>query len=144
MRFLCSLIFHTVSTPLFGVVAVGPVERSALFVRSASQRLAFSHMQVQGEAAYEMLWGKVRAQGVGALYAGAGANFAASWAGNYPWFAVFNTLQASVPEAAGAMKLVRNAAIGFAASSSSDCVSNSLRVVKTVRAPTCTHEPSSQ
>ena len=101
-------------------------------------------MQVQGEAAYEMLWGKVRAQGVGALYAGAGANFAASWAGNYPWFVVFNTLQASVPEAAGAMRLVRNAAIGFAASSSSDCVSNSLRVVKTVRAHTrtCMYEPS--
>jgi hypothetical protein len=48
---------------------------------------------------------------------------------------VFNSLQAAVPEAEGALRLVRNAAIGFAASSSSDCVSNSLRVVKTVRRP---------
>jgi hypothetical protein len=44
-------------------------------------RAHLARVQVQGEAAYDLLWGKVKAQGIGALYAGAGANFAASWAG---------------------------------------------------------------
>ena len=49
--------------------------------------------QVQGEEAYTILKQKVKTAGFGVLYAGAFANFAASWAGNYPWFAVFNYLQ---------------------------------------------------
>jgi hypothetical protein len=58
----------------------------------------------------------------------------ATFVGHYPWFTVFNTLQASWPQyEEKPKKLLRNAAIGFVASLSSDTVSNSLRVVKTYR-----------
>jgi len=53
--------------------------------------------------------------------------------GNFPWFLTFNTLQAHIPAADGVLGLARNAAIGCAASAVSDTISNSLRVVKTIR-----------
>ena len=57
--------------------------------------------------------------------------------GNYPWFVTFNFLQARVPQQTETKKkLLRNAAIGIAASAVSDTVSNSLRVVKTVKQTT--------
>ncbi len=90
-------------------------------------------LQVQGSGALELLKNKVKQGGVGVLYSGAAANFAANWVGNYPWFATFNYLQANVPKMDGTAGLARNAAIGATASIVSDCVSNSLRVVKTVK-----------
>jgi len=55
----------------------------------------------------------------------------ATFVGHYPWFVTYNTLQEKVPTPDGtAKKLVRNAAIGFAASLASDTTSNSLRVLK--------------
>ena len=88
---------------------------------------------MQGSGALELLKNKVKQGGVGVLYSGAAANFAANWVGNYPWFATFNYLQANVPKMDGTAGLARNAAIGATASIVSDCVSNSLRVVKTVK-----------
>ena len=91
-------------------------------------------LQVQGNAAFNLLKDKVRAGGVGVLYNGAAANFAANWVGNYPWFATFNYLQKTIPKQDTKMgNNVRNAVIGMAASIVSDCISNSLRVVKTVK-----------
>ena len=91
-------------------------------------------LQVQGNAAFNMLKDKVKAGGVGVLYNGAAANFAANWVGNYPWFATFNYLQKNIPQQDTALKQnCRNAAIGMCASIVSDCISNSLRVVKTVK-----------
>ena len=91
-------------------------------------------LQVQGNAAFNLLKDKVKAGGVGVLYNGAAANFAANWVGNYPWFATFNYLQKNIPQQDTALKQnCRNAAIGMCASIVSDCISNSLRVVKTVK-----------
>jgi hypothetical protein len=90
-------------------------------------------LQVQGAAALSLLKDKVKAGGVGVLYGGAAANFAANWVGNYPWFVTFNYLQANVPKYDGVKQLARNAVIGMCASFVSDCVSNSLRVVKTIK-----------
>ena len=73
--------------------------------------------------ALELLKNKVKQGGVGVLYSGAAANFAANWVGNYPWFATFNYLQANVPKMDGTAGLARNAAIGATASIVSDCVS---------------------
>ena len=81
----------------------------------------------------ELLLARVRTGGIGQLYSGAAAGFAASWVGSYPWFAVFNALDAALPPQPGAAGLLRGALIGCAASATSDCVSNSLRVLKTVR-----------
>ena len=90
-------------------------------------------LQVQGPKALELLKEKVKAGGVGVLYGGAAANFAANWVGNYPWFVTFNYLQANIPKYDGVKQLARNAVIGMCASFVSDCVSNSLRVVKTIK-----------
>jgi len=91
-------------------------------------------LQVQGNAAFNLLKDKVKTGGVGVLYNGAAANFAANWVGNYPWFATFNYLQKNIPQQDTALKQnCRNAAIGMCASIVSDCISNSLRVVKTVK-----------
>jgi len=91
-------------------------------------------LQVQGNAAFNLLKDKVKSGGVGVLYNGAAANFAANWVGNYPWFATFNYLQKNIPQQDTALKQnCRNAAIGMCASIVSDCISNSLRVVKTVK-----------
>lgn len=90
-------------------------------------------LQVQGPKALELLKDKVKTGGMGVLYGGAAANFAANWVGNYPWFVTFNYLQANIPKYDGVKQLARNAAIGMCASFVSDCISNSLRVVKTIK-----------
>ena len=91
-------------------------------------------LQVQGNTAFNLLRQKVATGGIGQLYAGAAANFGANWVGNYPWFVTFNFLQARVPaQSDPKKKALRNALIGVCASAVSDTVSNSLRVVKTVK-----------
>lgn len=90
-------------------------------------------LQVQGSGALDLLKEKVKKGGIGMLYGGAAANFAANWVGNYPWFVTFNYLQAKVPKYEGTKQLARNAVIGIISSFVSDCVSNSLRVIKTVK-----------
>eukprot|EP00931_Biecheleriopsis_adriatica_P078108 TRINITY_DN51574_c0_g1_i1.p1 TRINITY_DN51574_c0_g1~~TRINITY_DN51574_c0_g1_i1.p1 ORF type:complete len:406 (+),score=86.80 TRINITY_DN51574_c0_g1_i1:51-1220(+) len=90
--------------------------------------------QVRGDDAVGVLLERVRRKGPGELYAGAIANFAANWAGNYPYFFVFNSLSEAwlAPEDATA-KIVRNGVLGMCSSIASDIVSNSLRVLKTLR-----------
>jgi len=90
-------------------------------------------LQVQGDQAFQVLKDKVAKGGITQLYGGALANFTANWVGNYPWFVTFNYLQQAVPQAEGKTKLARNAFIGICAAAVSDCVSNSLRVIKTVK-----------
>jgi hypothetical protein len=90
-------------------------------------------LQVRGKEALSVLKGKVASNGPGVLYYGAVANFSANWVGNYPWFVTHNFLQQRIPQKEGRMKLVRNAFIGICSSSVSDTVSNSLRVLKTVK-----------
>jgi len=90
--------------------------------------------QVQGDGAFDLLMERVRQRGIGELYAGAFAGFAASWVGNYPYFVVFNTLSSVwvAPEVTS-QRIVRNGLIGMCSSVVSDTVSNSLRVLKTLR-----------
>jgi hypothetical protein len=91
-------------------------------------------MQVEGKEGIPKLTAKYKAGGPVVFFHGAGATMAASFVGHYPWFTVFNTLQQNWPKYEDrAQGLCRNAAIGFIASVSSDTVSNSLRVIKTVR-----------
>jgi hypothetical protein len=91
-------------------------------------------LQVQGASGLSILAEKVKVSGPRVLYHGAGATFAASWAGSMPWFTTFNYLQANIPkpeEGEAMKKFARNGGIGFAASVVSDTVSNSIRVIKT-------------
>merc|ERR1712185_376190 len=70
--------------------------------------------------------------GVPVLWAGWEGNYISNVVGNYPWFATMNFLQKNVPVPSGnVQKLIRSAILGAIASSVSDVVSNSIRVVKT-------------
>lgn len=90
--------------------------------------------QVQGESGFELLIERVNKNGFGELYAGALASFAANWVGNYPYFVVFNVLSDSwIAPDDPAMRIVRNGVLGVCSSIASDVVSNSLRVLKTIR-----------
>jgi hypothetical protein len=89
-------------------------------------------MQTDGDRGGNLLMDKMKAGGPFVLWQGWEANYLANVAGSYPWFLVFNFLSLNVPLATGGvMVLVRSAALGAAASSASDLVSNSIRVVKT-------------
>mmetsp|Transcript_52192 Transcript_52192/g.124403 ORF Transcript_52192/g.124403 Transcript_52192/m.124403 type:complete len:436 (+) Transcript_52192:156-1463(+) len=93
-----------------------------------------TNLQVNGSEGFEVLKNRVQERGPGELYAGALANFAASWAGNYPYFAVFNGLsEAWVAPDDSTGRIIRNGIMGICASTASDITSNSLRVLKTVR-----------
>ena len=64
----------------------------------------------------------------------AGAAATATAVGHFPWFYTFNLLQEVLPTFQGTgSNLAKNAFIGFTASVVSDTISNSLRVIKTVR-----------
>eukprot|EP00605_Chrysophyceae_sp_TOSAG23-4_P001970 GSChrysophyteH1.ASY1.ANO1.2181.1 assembled CDS len=88
-------------------------------------------MQVQGKDGVANLMAKARAKGPSVFYHGSLAAATATAVGHYPWFTVFNTLQEKIPQQdTAAMKLVRNAGIGFTATCVSDTLSNSIRVIK--------------
>ncbi|CAD7923687.1 unnamed protein product [Amoebophrya sp. A120] len=92
-------------------------------------------MQVEGRPGLDILFAKARGKGPTVFWHGALAASAATFAGHYPWFATYNTLQTVIPKYDDVLwqKLGRNAGIGFVSSVISDTVSNSLRVVKTYR-----------
>jgi hypothetical protein len=75
-------------------------------------------------------------EGPAPLYQGALASAAATAAGHFPWFLTYNALNANLPAVPTddvLLSLARNAFMGLCASCVSDCVSNSLRVVKTTK-----------
>jgi len=117
------------------------IKTAAASVAAASWRVFLTPIdtlkttqQVQGNQATQVLLDRVRQRGLGELYAGAVANFVANWVGNYPYFLVFNSLsEAWSPPADDALRIVRNGVLGICSSVASDLVSNSLRVLKTVR-----------
>lgn len=120
--------------------AGGAAWRVALMPMDAAKTLA----QVHGSSAAAVLRARIAAEGVRTLWAGALATLGASAAGHYPWFVTFNVMQMALPEVGGSdvhanarlLKLVRDAACGIAAACASDGVSNSLRVLKTIRQTT--------
>lgn len=90
--------------------------------------------QVRGDAGVEVLFERVKRGGLTELYAGALATFAANWVGNFPYFAVFNSLSEAWPAPGdAAVRVVRNGVLGMCSSIASDTASNSLRVLKTLR-----------
>jgi hypothetical protein len=87
-----------------------------------------------------MAW-QVKDEGPTVLFQGALANAFASFVGNYPWYLTFNTLDETLPLAPTgdlALKLCRAAALGISAACVSDCLSNSIRVLKTTRQTSAT------
>lgn len=89
-------------------------------------------LQVSGKDAIPNLAAKLKAGGPAVLYAGAIAAMTATWVGHYPWFVTHNFLDSRIKKPAELKgRLLRAAFIGWCSSFVSDCVSNSIRVVKT-------------
>ena len=91
-------------------------------------------LQVHGNTGVQVIKEKYKNQGVRSLYHGYLGTVGATSLGYYPWFFTFGYLDKQVPNGETSIeKLSRNAAIGFAASFTSDVVSNSARVLKTIK-----------
>jgi hypothetical protein len=89
-------------------------------------------MQVGGSM--KPLLSKIKANGIPVLWHGALAAWTATVVGHFPWFAVYNYLNVTLPKPNNTLeKLARSAVMGFSASVVSDTISNSIRVIKTVR-----------
>ena len=90
-------------------------------------------LQVKGKKALPVLKKKYKMGGPSIFYHGALGAFGATYMGYFPWFYTFNFLNEKLPEYKDneLKRLSRNAAIGFSASVASDCISNSMRVIKT-------------
>ena len=93
--------------------------------------------QVNGVNGLKVLLEKYRKFGVPAFYQGGMASAFATMAGHYPWFVTYNYLDLYLPKYSfkkDTLKaLVRNAFIGFCGTMVSDTISNSIRVVKTIK-----------
>jgi hypothetical protein len=93
-------------------------------------------LQVEGKEGLRLLRERIRTHGVSTMWYGALANASATAAGHFPWFFIYNSLQAYWPRydrSEKAKNFFRQASIGFSASVVSDTLTNSIRVVKTVR-----------
>jgi len=100
-------------------------------------------VQVNGPEGLRVLQSRIAEEGAGVLYNGSLAAAGATIAGHYPWFFTYSLMVGWLPEPAVwahalaldplAAELLRSAAIGFVASTVSDCVSNALRVLKTTK-----------
>ena len=93
--------------------------------------------QVYGNDGLKVLIQKFRVNGISAFYQGALASVTATFAGHFPWFATYNYLDVYLPKVTfkedRLKALIRGATMGFICSLVSDTVSNSIRVVKTVK-----------
>eukprot|EP00933_Yihiella_yeosuensis_P041814 TRINITY_DN36215_c0_g1_i1.p2 TRINITY_DN36215_c0_g1~~TRINITY_DN36215_c0_g1_i1.p2 ORF type:complete len:197 (-),score=28.88 TRINITY_DN36215_c0_g1_i1:164-754(-) len=96
-------------------------------------------LQTDGERGWAILREKIRQRGPLILWSGWEGDYLANMVASYPYWAAMNFLQKTVPQVKeGALKkLIRNALIGALSSSTSDVISNSIRVVTAKKA---THE----
>ena len=93
--------------------------------------------QVHGHDGLEKLLVKYRAHGIKAFYQGGIASASATMVGHYPWFVTNNYLDFYIPKVDPREEklkfLARGAFIGFVCTLVSDTISNSIRVIKTVK-----------
>ena len=91
-------------------------------------------LQVEGTNGLSILNKKYKTNGIRVFYQGSVVACSATFVGHYPWFYTYNYLSENLPVKESFYgKLGRNAVIGFSSSVVSDCSSNSLRILKTVK-----------
>ena len=91
-------------------------------------------LQVDGARGYKFLIDRVWRGDISALYTGAAATTFATMISHYPWFIVHNILDTYLSNRVGTIGfLLRSSFIGFCSSAVSDTISNSVRVIKTVK-----------
>lgn len=93
--------------------------------------------QVYGQDGLSKLMVKYNSLGIKAFYQGGVASASATMVGHYPWFVTNNYLDFYIPKADPRDEklkfLARGAFIGFSCTLVSDTISNSIRVIKTVK-----------
>lgn len=93
--------------------------------------------QVNGSDGLKMLFNKYQVNGIKTFYQGGVASASATMAGHYPWFVTNNYLDYYLPKYSFKDEkfkaLVRSAFIGFCCTLVSDTISNSIRVLKTMK-----------
>ena len=93
--------------------------------------------QVYGVGGLQVILGKYKAHGISAFYQGGVASALATMVGHYPWFVTNNYLQHYLPRYSYKDEflkaILRSAGIGLVCTVVSDCISNSIRVVKTFK-----------
>jgi hypothetical protein len=95
-------------------------------------------LQVRGAEGMAILSKRVAEEGPLTLYSGALGSSFATLVGHYPWFITYNFLNTRVPAAAGVLRQLRSALLGFCSSLTSDVVSNGVRVIKTAKQTSAT------
>eukprot|EP00811_Abedinium_folium_P002223 NODE_12036_length_1249_cov_7.531194.p1 GENE.NODE_12036_length_1249_cov_7.531194~~NODE_12036_length_1249_cov_7.531194.p1 ORF type:complete len:290 (-),score=47.21 NODE_12036_length_1249_cov_7.531194:154-1023(-) len=120
--------------PIYTKTMVGSVLASVLRTSLVPIDMVKTLMQVEGSGAKQVLRAKYASGGIAVFYHGAVATGVANLLAHYPFFTVFNTLDAHLPHFTETPKKIgRNVVIGFCSSLASDALANSARVVKTVR-----------
>lgn len=134
---LLQSIPETASLPLPLMTAAGSVSAGLWRICLMPIDTSKTVMQVEGAEGLESLKQRVLDSGPGPLYQGSIASAAATAAGHFPWFVTYNFCNEQLPviskEEDLLLFLVRSAVLGLTASCVSDCVSNSLRVIKNIK-----------
>lgn len=91
-------------------------------------------LQVDGARGFKFLVERVRRGEISVLYTGTAATVLATITSHYPWFIVHNILDKYLAIRVDMLGLLlRSSVIGFCSSAVSDTISNSIRVIKTVK-----------
>lgn len=91
-------------------------------------------LQVDGFPGFQKLMKEAFSGNLLRLYCGSTATILSTLLSHYPWFYVHNLLEQRMKKWEGPMQsIARSALIGFLASIVSDCVSNVVRVIKTLK-----------
>jgi hypothetical protein len=93
--------------------------------------------QVHGKDGLKILLGKTKTYGISSFYQGGMAEVFSTSITHYSWFVIHNYLENWLPKYSYKNELsnaiIRSALIGFLSTLVSDCLVNSLRVVKTFK-----------
>ena len=121
--------------PIFMKTILSSLVASSFKVALAPLDTLKTMYQIEGKLAPRIIKNKISEYGISSLYHGISAAVLSGFIGHYPWFVVHNYLDVWVPKYKDNKQkiILRNALIGFLASSASSVTSNFMRVIKTSR-----------
>lgn len=134
-------LFHSSSSlktlPIFVQTSVGSVMAGLWRISTLPVDAWKTSKQVYGTEGLKILIGKYKTHGISAFYQGGVASALATMVGHYPWYVTNNYLEHYLPRYSYkddfGLAILRSAGIGLISTVASDCISNSVRVVKTFK-----------
>ena len=139
MNELSKLMFnkHYKDAPIFVQTSVASIMAGMWRLTTTPIDTWKTTKQVHGEKGLVVIKDKIRVMGPSAMYQGAFASSLATFVGHYPWYLTFNYMNEYLPKYNykdnTGKAILRNGMIGLTATSISDTISNSIRVVKTYK-----------